>query len=66
MRRGVMFGLMLTFAAAAAAQAPVLPDLADTEIEMSWQDFKLLVEAAQPVVQPTPAPPRSAFIRSAE
>jgi len=50
----------------ARAQDSPLPDLKNTALELSWQDFKTLVEATRSVVTPTPAPPKEAFLRSAE
>jgi len=43
-----------------------LPDLKNTTLEISWQDFKALVEASQTAATPTPTPPKAAFLRSAE
>ena len=48
------------------AQQGPLPDLDDTRVELTWQDFKRLVEAAQPVTVETPDPPREAVLRAAE
>lgn len=45
---------------------PDLPDLPGTEITLSWQDFKAMVEKTYrpPVIEPPP--PAEAFIRSGE
>jgi hypothetical protein len=59
----VLLGLV---ASAGAQVAPTLPDLGSTEITLSWQDFKRLVEAGRPLPAPTPALPRDAVLRSAE
>ncbi len=48
------------------AQEPQLPDLENTTLEISWQDFKALVEASRTAATPTPTPPKAAFLRSAE
>jgi hypothetical protein len=68
MRRRAWWLLVgLALAVPAAAQSGhSLPDLGDTEVTLSWQDFKRLIEAAQPVPTPVAAPPRAAFLRSAE
>jgi hypothetical protein len=59
--------VLLGLAASAGAQVtPTLPDLGSTEITLSWQDFKRLVEAGRPLPAPTPALPRDAVLRSAE
>jgi hypothetical protein len=66
-RRVTWLVVMLGAAVSLGAQeAAVLPDLGDTELKLSWQDFKRLIEAAQPTPKPGPAPPREAFLRSAE
>jgi hypothetical protein len=59
----ILLGLAVS---AGAQQAPALPDLGSTEITLSWQDFKRLVEAGRPLPEPTPALPRDAVLRSAE
>ncbi len=58
--------LVLGAIAAAAQQPPELPDLSATELTLSWQDFKSIVERTY--VPPTPpvAPPQDAFLRAAE
>ena len=67
MRRPILFLLMLAVVAPLAAQqGTTLPDLGGTEITLSWKDFKRLVEAGRPLPTPGPAPPREAFLRSAE
>ena len=68
MRRAIVL-LMLVPAVAlplVAQQGSALPDLGDTEVTISWKDFKQLVESARPAPTPGPAPPRGAFLRSAE
>ncbi len=64
--RSMLVIALASLAIAGAAQEVVLPDLPDTEVELSWTDFKRLVEAAGPSPAPVPAPPRDAFLRSAE
>ena len=64
--RAALSTTMLLLAVMGAAQEVVLPDLPDTEVELSWADFKRLVEATAPVATPLPPPPREAFLRSAE
>ncbi len=67
MRRPILFLLILAVVAPLAAQQrTTLPDLGGTEITLSWKDFKRLVEAGRPLPTPRPAPPREAFLRSAE
>jgi hypothetical protein len=58
--------LVLWTLAAAAQQPPELPELSATELTLSWQDFKSIVERTY--VPPTPpvAPPKDAFLRAAE
>ncbi len=63
-----LFSLLLAvlLIAPAWAQGPQLPDLKNTTLEISWQDFKALVEASRTAAIPTPTPPKAAFLRSAE
>ncbi len=67
-RRDVFTWFLLTalLITPAWAQGPQLPDLKNTTLEISWQDFKALVEASRMAATPTPTPPRAAFLRSAE
>ncbi len=68
MRRAIILLLLVPAVALplAAQQRSVLPDLGDTEVTLSWKDFKQLVEGARPAPTPGPEPPREAFLRSAE
>ena len=65
-------GICLVAAPASrATEAPVhpsshIPDLQGTEVTLSWQDFKLLVERTYVPPPARPAPPTDAFLRSAE
>jgi len=43
-----------------------IPDLQGTEVTLSWQDFKTLVEKTYVPPPVPPAPPTDAFLRSAE
>ncbi len=43
-----------------------LPDLHETKITLSWQDFKALVETTYVPPPPEPEPPAEAVLRSAE
>ncbi len=45
---------------------PHIPDLQGTEVTLSWQDFKILVEKTYVPPPVPPAPPTDAFLRSAE
>ena len=50
MPRRVMWLVVLAAALPLGAQQrPVLPDLRNTEVTLTWQDFKRLIEAAHPV-----------------
>jgi hypothetical protein len=78
--RRVALGLILCLSAAGAGSlvGPVrpafaaeagrrdLPDLHNTEIKLSWQDFKALVEKTYVPPPVDPEPPAEAFFRSAE
>ena len=66
MRAAVLVLVAVAAATIATAQPVALPDLSDTEVTLSWQDFKRLVEAGRPVPTPRAAPPRDAVLRSAE
>lgn len=57
--------LILAFAANSWTQGPRLPDLKNTTMEISWEDFRAMVEAMNPQPTPTPAPPTAAFLSSA-
>jgi len=57
--------LILAIAATSGAQSPKLPDLKNTKMEISWEDFKALVESISPTPTPVPPPPTPAFISSA-
>jgi len=48
-----------------AAQQHELPDLPGTELTVSWQAFKALLEALQPTPVPTPAPPAEVVLGEA-
>ena len=52
--------------AAPPASGPELPDLAATEITLSWKDFKDLVSRMHVPPPAIPEPPAAAFLRSAE
>jgi len=54
------------FAATAEAARRSLPDLHETKITLSWQDFKALVETTYVPSPPEPEPPAEAVLRSAE
>ncbi|HYS04634.1 MAG TPA: hypothetical protein VEW47_05515 [Candidatus Dormibacteraeota bacterium] len=54
------------FAATAEAARRSLPDLHETKITLSWQDFKALVETTYVPPPPEPEPPAEAVLRSAE
>ena len=64
--RVALSAVLVMIAIVGVAQEVVLPDLPDTEVELSWADFKRLVEAAAPPPLPVLVPPRDAFLRSAE
>ncbi|MCD4751290.1 MAG: hypothetical protein K8R59_18120 [Thermoanaerobaculales bacterium] len=66
MRSVVVLFLTLLLSPFMAGAQIVLPDLPDTDLEISWQDFKALLEAAQKPPTTQPPPPRDAFLRSAE
>jgi len=51
---------------APVSTAPHIPDLDGTEVTLSWQDFKVLVENTYVPPPVPPAPPTDAFLRSAE
>ena len=51
---------------AAAQQPPELPELSGTELTLSWQDFKSIVERTYVPVTPPETPPKDALIRAAE
>jgi len=68
----VVLGLCLLAAPVSQATgAPVstssnIPDLTGTEVTLSWQDFKALVEKTYVPPPAPPVPPTDAFLRSAE
>lgn len=64
MRRSLIL-LLLFSGMAVAIGAQQLPDLKNTTMEISWQDFKTLIEMSQPEPRPTPVPPIGAFLSSA-